>query len=123
MEQKKYRLKKDLPDCKAGAIFEYELDTIYVHSTNGKHYLSYHKDIVENNPEWFEEVKEDTLKSIVNKYTPFSFYDVKNFTKMEQELERHVINREIELLRSIYPNQKDIRNKISELENKLKEIK
>ena len=61
---KKYRLLKDLPDSKAGDIYElisaYGGDTAYY--LGGDPDLSYWRPInVENNPEWFEEVKEEYI--------------------------------------------------------------
>lgn len=54
-KSKTYILKKDLPDAKAGSE--------YVLSENGFLYgklsggSSYHNEVVENSPEWFEEKK------------------------------------------------------------------
>ena len=62
---KRYKLLKDLPDLKAGEIFEYNEDAgSYIsQSMNKNHYLLY-DDTVENNPEWFEPVKDDEIKKL-----------------------------------------------------------
>jgi len=52
---KHYKLLKDLPDVKAGAIFEYNegfTSSYYEHIENGRH-KKYGTDTVENNPDWF----------------------------------------------------------------------
>lgn len=49
---KKYRLLKDLPDLKAGAIFEYD-NQCYQHLYCGDNWQYLAQD-VEDNPEWFE---------------------------------------------------------------------
>ena len=56
----KYRLKKDLPDYKAGEIFEfdgvslYKAQTLDEKNTPGQWPMRY----VENNPEWFEPIED-----------------------------------------------------------------
>lgn len=60
----KYILKKDLPDCKAGAMFRWGLsgeknknmDVLY-NTTNWCALSSFNKDKIINFDEWFEEVK------------------------------------------------------------------
>ena len=62
MSMKKFKLLKDLPDVKAGAIFE-----LIFGGVQGNKYINYEYDvyyntnIVENNPEWFEEIIEPTF--------------------------------------------------------------
>ena len=70
MEQKKYRLKKDLPDCKVGEIFVKSNVNDSYWSKRQYHEISgYNKKFVENNPEWFEEVKEwGKLESILTDF-------------------------------------------------------
>ncbi len=50
---KKYKLLKDLPNTSKGAIF----DLVREHYHCGYHRI--YKSVVENNPEWFEEVKKE----------------------------------------------------------------
>lgn len=59
MSNKKYRLLKDLPDYKAGELFEfdgryYKASTPCSEGTHGRWPPKY----VENNPDWFQEVVE-----------------------------------------------------------------
>lgn len=77
MEIKVYILKKDTPSIKAGAKFILNENGLYCTESmqtkilNDKcvlHYPAYHKDIVENNPEWFEK-EVSILENIVAKYT------------------------------------------------------
>ena len=71
---KKYKLLKDLPDLTAGAIF-YSCENIMgivFYRANDKH-NRYNASEVENNPEWFEEVKEiedreEYLELIIKSY-------------------------------------------------------
>lgn len=62
---KTYRLLKDLPDCKAGSIFTFDGDCNYDYEstqyTDGKSW--YRNVVVENNLEWFEELKEVEVKA------------------------------------------------------------
>ena len=64
---KKFKLLKDLPDIKAGAIFEIGSDKQWYPITDrtGETYTchKYKSPIVENNPEWFREVKEEKKES------------------------------------------------------------
>lgn len=50
----KYRLLKDLPDLKAGAVFEWS-GSMGVYKDNLNTYC-YRKSLVESSPEWFERV-------------------------------------------------------------------
>jgi len=53
---KQYKLLKDLPDLASGVIFEH--DGFREQYSYGNNSRSYHSYTIENNPEWFEEVKE-----------------------------------------------------------------
>ena len=55
----KYRLLKDLPIIKAGAIFipVSALAYGYEHNSHKLYHIEYAKEFVENNKEWFEQVK------------------------------------------------------------------
>lgn len=60
----RYRLKKDLPDCKAGTILtkEDKPDGLYMYCgvLDGTDADSWYiKEVVENNPDWFELIKEE----------------------------------------------------------------
>jgi hypothetical protein len=63
---KRYRLLKDLPDCKAGTVLEQENPYglfMYCGAFDGKEPDSWYiKDVVENNPEWFELIEEPQPK-------------------------------------------------------------
>jgi len=70
--QKKFRLLKDTPDTKAGTIL------VYTDNITGKGYkylnsndVSFQYDVedVENNPEWFEEVKVDYTNEIGEEFS------------------------------------------------------
>jgi hypothetical protein len=58
-EYKKYRLLKDLPGLKAGAVFTYD------HRANGYVYeglngfAGYSTEVVENSPDWFKTLAEE----------------------------------------------------------------
>jgi hypothetical protein len=54
----KYILQKKLPDCNVGMIFRKCISEYYQNFyTDEYHKFLIHKDIVENNPEWFKEIK------------------------------------------------------------------
>lgn len=57
-EYKKYRLLKDLPALKAGAVFTYNprVDG-YVHEGGG--FAGYSAEVVENSPDWFKNLDEE----------------------------------------------------------------
>lgn len=61
MSNRKYRLLKDLPETKAGTILTWsEKEKVYTYQSDydtGQDSY-YQSSVVENNPEWFEEVKE-----------------------------------------------------------------
>ncbi len=63
-KQIKYRLLKDLPDAKAGAIFTFDGDDSYCYeSIQYNDGISWYRRVcVENNREWFELVVEDTVE-------------------------------------------------------------
>jgi len=76
-QPKTYILKKDLPDIKAGAELK-KLD-----EDNGRYYFhednpfkSYSSNLVENNPQWFEE-KKLPMSPLVPKKQPFSISHLK----------------------------------------------
>ena len=136
--EKKYRLKKDLPDCKAGAIFVKSNVNDSYWSKRQYHEISgYNKKFVENNPEWFEELKEDTMESILDDFpTPTVEFKNKMYQRITDWYNKEVIKREIELIKdiryainlSIGNGKLDLKNKDcveidAILENKLKEIK
>lgn len=55
----KYRLLKDLPDYKAGEIFEWDGQRYKAQNPcDGLEYGQWPKRYVENNPEWFKELEE-----------------------------------------------------------------
>jgi hypothetical protein len=62
---RKFRLLKDLPGVNAGAIFEEYSDAYHFIDTNGCRVAKYAKELVENNHEWFEEVKLFTEQEIL----------------------------------------------------------
>ena len=64
--EKKYRLKKDLPDCKVGTIF-ISLGSAGNFYGNDNQSVVIENKIVESNPDWFEEVGTDTLESIIER--------------------------------------------------------
>ena len=126
MEQKKYRLKKDLPDCKAGAIFElyenhagymkYFSNSNYYDENRGRLRCNYETKVVESNPDWFEEVGTDMLESIIDE----------NFIgdEIKKNLKQCIIKQKIELLYAIRSKDEPIGiaidDKISELEKEIK---
>jgi len=108
--EKKYRLKKDLPGVKVGTIFI---------SSNGNFYCDVPRNIIINNnvfehsPEWFEEVKENTLESIIDNH--FISDEIK------KNLEQCIVKQKIELLKFIHLSYSEyIYNKISELQKEIK---
>lgn len=63
-QQKRYKLLKDLPDIKAGNIFEYsEEDETYDYTAQNGEACWYKKHYVENNPEWFAPIPEETIQT------------------------------------------------------------
>jgi len=58
-EYKKYKLLKDLPSLKAGAIFTYNhgVDGYVYDGTYGL--AGYSKEVVENSPDWFKTLDEE----------------------------------------------------------------
>ena len=73
----KYRLKKDLPILKTGAIFELHDDDGYRWLSNDDTDISYHVDSIDNFDEWFEPMpdewpqKDDAFWSISSDGTSF----------------------------------------------------
>lgn len=63
---KKYRLMKDLPDCKAGVVYNLGNDGVtYICLSNmGEWSVCYPKERVENNPEWFQEILPESSKDV-----------------------------------------------------------
>lgn len=55
---KRYRLKRDSPDSKAGTILTQVADSDYEYIANGGYDSFYYKDQVENSPDWFELIEE-----------------------------------------------------------------
>jgi len=55
---KKYKLLKDLPDLKAGAVFEF--DEFKYYSCGNYHTYCFHHEELERYPDWFQEIKERT---------------------------------------------------------------
>ena len=53
---KKYKLLKDLPNVKSGVIFNPVSALAYATIGVGKWHIEYCNEIIENNPEWFQEV-------------------------------------------------------------------
>src|SRR5687768_6752191 len=65
---KKYRLLKDLPEIKAGEIFLFvEQHDTYECKRSGGKYIHLPRSYVENNPEWFEKVKEQEWEIVAYK--------------------------------------------------------
>lgn len=68
---KKYRLKKDLPDCAAGSLFIHDGGDCYNYEStqysDGKSW--YKESVIETTPEWFELVKEDRIEDDSFKWT------------------------------------------------------
>ncbi len=54
---KEFILLKDLPDAKAGTVLKYDCDGCYDYTSNNNEECWYNKIHVENNPDWFKEVK------------------------------------------------------------------
>lgn len=52
--RRNYTLLKDLPDVKAGAIFEFSLSENIYNLVSEEKYYSYSKEFVESNSEWFK---------------------------------------------------------------------
>ena len=123
MEQKKYRLKKDYKLTSnifvvRGKIFYTTNDGSYLIIESFDVKFNIPIQVVEFNPEWFEEVKEDTLESIIDE----------NFIgdEIKKNLKQCIIKQKIELLKwaiQFVDNPKDrvtINNKISELQKEIK---
>jgi len=56
----KYRLLKDTPTAKSGALFLKQIDNWYYHKNKkGQIIDSYKEEIVEDSPEWFEKIEVD----------------------------------------------------------------
>jgi len=70
---KQYKLLKDLPDLKAGAIFIKGSEEDGDYHCQGEY--RYDEDVVENNPEWFEEVKEEYEKSVAMTFIDTHYID------------------------------------------------
>lgn len=89
-ESKKYRLLKDLPNLKKGTIIRWSILTGGYRYFSDTHFYEKHNyeddmrntfpaGVVENNPEWFEEVKEpnwfvwtdDAVKILLRKVTSY----------------------------------------------------
>lgn len=71
--ENRYKLLKDLPDLNAGAIFQFEdqshdecLDGYYWHRKGDRQWQYDNIKLVENNPRWFEEVKERIELQIIS---------------------------------------------------------
>lgn len=66
---KRYKLLKDIPEVKAGAIFAEQGDgELIVHKipNSDKEFVSYCKHIIKNFDKWFEEIKEPTEFGEIN---------------------------------------------------------
>jgi hypothetical protein len=62
MKPKKYKLLKDLPDLKAGAVFEWDENNERYYCKVGDDFeYKYQPIYLESNPDWFEEVKEEEI--------------------------------------------------------------
>ena len=120
--KKKYRLKKDYKLTSniivlRGKIFYTTNDGSYLIIESFDVKFNIPIQVVEFNPEWFEEVKEDTLESIIDN----------NFIgdEIKKNLEQCIIKQKIELLKwaiQFVDNPKDrvtINNKISELQKEI----
>lgn len=59
----KYKLLKNLPDLKAGAIFEYKGHETYEAWQNKQFYYGFTATQIKNNSEWFAEVMEKNCKT------------------------------------------------------------
>lgn len=69
MSEIKYRLLKDLPDYKAGEIFEWDENTQCYAATNSDEFGQTGKwpaRFVENKPDWFESIKESISVSFIS---------------------------------------------------------
>ena len=122
MEQKKYRLKKDYKLTSnifvvRGKIFYTTNDGSYLIIESFDVKFNIPIQVVEFNPEWFEEVKEDTLESIIDN----------NFIgdEIKKNLKQCIVKQKIELLKEVLEfipiSYSDfINNKISELQKEIK---
>ncbi len=61
---KKYKLLKDIPQCKEGSIFTNNINFCEYHKDGNANDIYFQKVVVENNPEWFEEVIEKTWEIV-----------------------------------------------------------
>ena len=115
--EKKYRVIKEFPTVsgftRIGDIWKYHPGIKKYIDKNG---LEYEIDLIENNPDWFEEVKEDTLESIIDN----------NFIgdEIKKNLEQCIVKQKIELLKEVLEfipiSYSDfINNKISELQKEI----
>ena len=116
--EKKYKVLEEFPTVsgftRIGDIWKYHPGIKKYIDKNG---LEYEIDLIENNPKWFEEVKEDTLESIIDN----------NFIgdEIKKNLKQCIIKQKIELLKEVLEfipiSYSDfINNKISELEKEIK---
>lgn len=62
MSEKKYRLKKDLPDAVSGTILTSDGDGNYDYTSKLGVESWYHANSVEDSPEWFEEVSPERIQ-------------------------------------------------------------
>ena len=95
---KKYKLKKDTPNLKAGSIFERNASSYHCK----EHDFYYKTEYVENNPEWFEPIPERIeLVFCENKvgtkkvYLGKKSFEVFKFTPQEKDLCEKAINGEL----------------------------
>ena len=95
---KKYKLKKDTPNLKAGSIFERNASSYHCK----EHDFYYKTEYVENNPEWFEPIPERIeLVFCENKvgtkkvYLGKKSFDVFKFTRQEKNLMEKALNGEL----------------------------
>ena len=95
--EKKYRLKKDLPDCKVGTIF-ISLGSAGNFYGNDNQSVVIENKIVESNPDWFEEVGTDTLESILNRNITNKQIAV---SQCKYEVKQYIIKQKIELLKEV----------------------
>ena len=115
--EKKYKVLKEFPTVsgftRIGDIWKYHPGIKKYIDKNG---LEYEIDLIENNPKWFEEVKEDTLESIIDN----------NFIgdEIKKNLKQCIIKQKIELLYAIRSKDEPIGiaidDKISELQKEIK---
>jgi len=78
---KTYRLLRDLPSVKAGAIFKPASALAYFHSDTSRFHVEYCNDIVENSPDWFKEVRPE-FEVTINKGT----FGTKLFVECAKEI-------------------------------------